>query len=161
MQEKVLDDYPAIDYVVVGEGEETLRELLATPARNRRASKGWYLRDADGEAFFTGTGAKLLDLDNLPFPDYEKLAGYPGGLHPADLQLSEGPERQLHLQPRLPLRLQLLRPLGLPQELPLQLGRLSLPPSALSEGALSASATSISMTTSSPSTASGWPISAG
>ncbi|EKD37039.1 MAG: Radical SAM protein, partial [uncultured bacterium] len=35
MQEKVLDTYPGIDFVVVGEGEETLRELLATPADRR------------------------------------------------------------------------------------------------------------------------------
>jgi len=77
MQEQVLDVYPGIDYVVVGEGEETLRELLATPEDQRRNVAGLVLRDADGKAFFTGRRKELLDLDTLPFPDYAKLAGYP------------------------------------------------------------------------------------
>ncbi len=77
VKEDVLDTYPAIDYAVVGEGEETLRELLATPEERRVEVAGLVLRDVDGKAFFTGRRKKLLDLDSLPFPDYTKLAGYP------------------------------------------------------------------------------------
>ena len=77
MQEKVLEEYPVIDYVVVGEGEETLRELLATSAGQRDTVASVVLRGADGRPFFTGRRKELLDLDTLPFPDYAKLAGYP------------------------------------------------------------------------------------
>ena len=75
--EAVLDNYAVIDYAVVGEGEETLRELLATPKERRAEVEGLVLRDPDGKALCTGRRKKLLDLDSLPFPDYTKLAGYP------------------------------------------------------------------------------------
>ena len=77
LREEVLAAYPFIDYVVVGEGEETLRELLATPEENRAGVEGVVLRDGDGKVIFTGRRKQLLDLDSLPFPDYRKLAGYP------------------------------------------------------------------------------------
>lgn len=77
MQEKVLADYPAIDCVVVGEGEETLRELLATPVERRGEVLSIALRGPDGRPCFTGRRKTLLDLDSLPLPDYAKLAGYP------------------------------------------------------------------------------------
>lgn len=77
MQEQVLEAYAGIDYVVVGEGEETLRELLATPAEHRMDVAGLVLRGPDGKVHFTGRRKELLDLDSLPFPDYAKLAGYP------------------------------------------------------------------------------------
>lgn len=77
VREKVLDTYPDIDYAVVGEGEETLRELLATPEERLVQVEGLVLRGTDGKAFFTGRRKELLDLDSLPFPDYRKLAGYP------------------------------------------------------------------------------------
>ncbi len=77
VKEDVLDTYPCIDYAVVGEGEETLKELLSTPEELRAGVEGLVLRDPDGKAFFTGRRKKLLDLDSLPFPDYTKLAGYP------------------------------------------------------------------------------------
>jgi anaerobic magnesium-protoporphyrin IX monomethyl ester cyclase len=77
VKEEILDNYSAIDYAVVGEGEETLRELLATPEERRTEVEGLVLRGPAGKAFFTGRRKKLLDLDSLPFPDYTKLAGYP------------------------------------------------------------------------------------
>jgi radical SAM superfamily enzyme YgiQ (UPF0313 family) len=77
VKEAVLDGYPVIDYAVVGEGEETLRELLTTPAERRAEVEGLVLRGPDGKALFTGRRKQLLDLDSLPFPDYQKLAGYP------------------------------------------------------------------------------------
>ncbi|MDK9708516.1 MAG: B12-binding domain-containing radical SAM protein [Desulforhopalus sp.] len=77
LREQVLDNYPLIDYVVVGEGEETLRELLATAEAERQGVEGVVLRGEGGKAVFTGRRKKLLDLDSLPFPDYRKLAGYP------------------------------------------------------------------------------------
>ncbi len=77
LKQAILRDYPGIDYVCVGEGEEALRELmLADPDRIGRI-KGIVHRDGSGEILFTGHRKHLLDLDALPFPAYEKLAGYP------------------------------------------------------------------------------------
>jgi radical SAM superfamily enzyme YgiQ (UPF0313 family) len=39
--------------------------------------QGIVYRDANGEICFTGYRTKAIDLDTLPFPAYEKLAGYP------------------------------------------------------------------------------------
>lgn len=77
VKEKVLTHYPAIDYCVVGEGEETLFQLITTPINSLESVKGLVLRDGEGVPFFSGERTKLLDLDSLPFPDYQKLAGYP------------------------------------------------------------------------------------
>jgi radical SAM superfamily enzyme YgiQ (UPF0313 family) len=78
VKEQVLSEYPCIDYCVVGEGEETLRELICTREELRQDVRSIVLRDDTGCSRFTGPRSKMLDLDALPFPDYSKLAGYPG-----------------------------------------------------------------------------------
>lgn len=75
VKEAVLAEYPVIDFCVVGEGEEGLRELIE--AEDAREVEGIVFRDENGQPCFTGYRKKLLDLDSLPFPAYEKLAGYP------------------------------------------------------------------------------------
>lgn len=77
LKERILETSPVIDYVVVGEGEETLHQLLTTGREKLYQVEGLVLRDASGAAVFNGLRKKLLDLDELPFPDYAKLAGYP------------------------------------------------------------------------------------
>lgn len=77
LKESVLRGYPEIDCVVVGEGEETLRELLGAEAGEMERVRGIIFRRMDGEVVFTGHREPLLDLDSLPFPAYEKLAGFP------------------------------------------------------------------------------------
>ncbi len=77
LREAILDQYPVVDYVVVGEGEETLRELLCTPSPELMDVEGLVLRLGDGVSCFTGRRKKQLDLDSLPFPSYHKLEGYP------------------------------------------------------------------------------------
>lgn len=74
LKEKVLADFPAVDLVVAGEGEETLAELMAggTPA----TTPGVVCRDGKNGNIFTGY-RQGIELDRLPFPAYEKLAGYP------------------------------------------------------------------------------------
>jgi radical SAM superfamily enzyme YgiQ (UPF0313 family) len=73
----VLDGFPALDFGVVGEGEETLAELAGGAWEHPEAVKGLVYRDADGRPRFTGYRDRLLDLDQLPFPAYDKLDGYP------------------------------------------------------------------------------------
>ncbi len=78
LKEKVLMDYPIIDFTVVGEGEQTLVELLESGGHGEAARiPGMVYRDDSGEVCFTGYRKKGIELDSLPFPAYEKLAGYP------------------------------------------------------------------------------------
>ncbi|PLY00941.1 MAG: B12-binding domain-containing radical SAM protein, partial [Desulfuromonas sp.] len=76
LKEKVLADYPEVDLVTVGEGEETLCEVLQAGDELENL-KGVVVRGHDGTPLFTGYRDKLLELDTLPFPAYEKLAGFP------------------------------------------------------------------------------------
>ena len=78
MKEKALRDFPAVDFSVVGEGEETLAEFLAGGADDPSRVRGLVWRDAgSGEVRFNGYREKGVVLDSLPFPAYEKLPGFP------------------------------------------------------------------------------------
>ncbi|MBW2708151.1 MAG: cobalamin-dependent protein [Deltaproteobacteria bacterium] len=74
----LLDGYEAIDYLCLGEGEATLAELASgkTPAR----INGLAWRDG-GRAVLNPPRPQIPDLDDLPFPAYEKLKGFPKGYH--------------------------------------------------------------------------------
>jgi radical SAM superfamily enzyme YgiQ (UPF0313 family) len=78
LREQVLRDYPAVDLVVVGEGEETLCELMDGGTAVPSGVSGVVYRDSAGEALFTGRRQAALELDSLPLPAYDKLKGYPG-----------------------------------------------------------------------------------
>lgn len=73
----ILERFAAVDYGVVGEGEEPLRELLASGGEGAAAIAGLVYRDAAGQAQFNGYPSQALALDDLPFPAYHKLDGYP------------------------------------------------------------------------------------
>lgn len=75
--ERVLRDYPQVDFAVVGEGEVTFHELVLAQGQNPEAVSGLVFRHPDGSVQFTGSRGPGLELDSLPFPAYEKLAGYP------------------------------------------------------------------------------------
>lgn len=78
LRESVLSEYLCIDYCVVGEGEETMRKLLLHPdGKEMNELPGLVYRRSSGEVCFSGFRKELLDLDSLPFPAYDKLAGYP------------------------------------------------------------------------------------
>ncbi len=77
MKEKVLRDFPVIDFCVAGEGEETLAALLEAGPSGAASIPGLVHRGAGGEACFTGYRPGGVVLDELPFPAYEKLEGYP------------------------------------------------------------------------------------
>ncbi|MDD5254545.1 MAG: radical SAM protein, partial [Candidatus Omnitrophica bacterium] len=74
-----------IDYVVMGEGEITIKELLRALEGNKdvRQVKGIaYLKD--GEVVFTGPREPITDFDTLPHPDfslvrYARIKLYPVG----------------------------------------------------------------------------------
>jgi anaerobic magnesium-protoporphyrin IX monomethyl ester cyclase len=77
LKNRVLETFPVIDFVVVGEGEQSLTELIEKSPEDVDSVQGLVFRDAKGEICFTGYRSKAIDLDTLPFPAYEKLAGYP------------------------------------------------------------------------------------
>ena len=76
LKEQLIESFPDVDFLVVGEGEETLYELITSQGENPDQIQGLAYRDATGPVF-TGYRRKLLELDSLPFPAYEKLAGFP------------------------------------------------------------------------------------
>ncbi len=77
--EDALKGRQEIDFGVVGEGEETLYELMnASSGAETGAIPGLIRRDGSGEPVFNGFRAAGLNLDTLPFPAYAKLAGFPG-----------------------------------------------------------------------------------
>ncbi len=75
LREKIIQDYPEVDYVVVGEGEQTLRSLMEADGHPKGIA-GLVHRD-NGQAVFSGVQKKLLDLDTLPLPAYDKIEGFP------------------------------------------------------------------------------------
>ena len=67
-------NYPAIDYVVVGEGEITFPLFLKALQGNEELKnvKGLYLRE-NNESIFTGKRTLIPDMDDIPFPAYDLL----------------------------------------------------------------------------------------
>ncbi len=76
LKEEILERFPEVDFIIAGEGEEALYELLVSGGREPEKVPGLVYRDATGPVF-TGHRKQLLELDDLPFPAYEKLSGYP------------------------------------------------------------------------------------
>jgi len=76
LKEGLFAKYPAMDFAVVGEGEETMCELARCGRDDPASVKGLIYRKGS-EVINTGYRDKGLVLDDLPFPAYEKLAGFP------------------------------------------------------------------------------------
>lgn len=71
---KILEQYPAIDYLVTGEGEKAMAELAAGAAPG--TIQGLVYRDGTSIKD-NGLRTDLVELDSLPFPAYHKLEGFP------------------------------------------------------------------------------------
>jgi anaerobic magnesium-protoporphyrin IX monomethyl ester cyclase len=78
MQCRLLDDYPAFDFLIAGEGEISLAELAAGIDPDQIPG---LIRRKDSAAVVNEPRAKIADLDSLPFPAYEKLRGFPQDYH--------------------------------------------------------------------------------
>jgi radical SAM superfamily enzyme YgiQ (UPF0313 family) len=77
LQGQLLADYPEVDSAVIGEGEETLHELIDVGFDQAASVAGLVHRNTEGTPEFNGYRTVSLELDSLPFPAYEKLEGYP------------------------------------------------------------------------------------
>jgi radical SAM superfamily enzyme YgiQ (UPF0313 family) len=78
MEGRLLDDYPAFDFLIAGEGEITLAELAAGIDPVEIPGLIWH---KDSAAVVNEPRSKIVDLDGLPFPAYEKLRGFPQDYH--------------------------------------------------------------------------------
>jgi len=76
LKEGLFPAFPAMDFAVIGEGEETMAQLVLSGRDDPASVKGIIYRQG-GEATFNGYREKGLVLDDLPFPAYEKLEGFP------------------------------------------------------------------------------------
>ena len=72
----LLDGYEAIDYLCMGEGEATLADLASGKKPAHVNGLAW--RDGN-QAVLNPTRPQISDLDDLPFPSYGKLEGFPKG----------------------------------------------------------------------------------
>ncbi len=73
---QLLGRFAQIDYLAIGEGEVTLSQLAA--GLDQREISGLVWRD--GDAIVTNPQRQHIEnLDDLPFPAYEKLSGFPKG----------------------------------------------------------------------------------
>ena len=77
LKEQLLADYPLFDAFIVGEGEESFYQLVVSSVAERSTLSGVVWRGTDGSVVFNGYRQPGLNLDELPFPAYDKLAGFP------------------------------------------------------------------------------------
>jgi len=82
--EQTLLDYPVFDFGGIGEGENTLKELVEALSGDRSALEvpGVVFRK-NGEVILGAQRPVIEDLDSLPFPAWDLLDGFPGLYHPA------------------------------------------------------------------------------
>jgi radical SAM superfamily enzyme YgiQ (UPF0313 family) len=73
----LLDSFPAIDYLVIGEGEQTMLELARAGFRGADRIPGVACRDANGRGTLATQRDLIPDLDDLPFPAYRRLPLFP------------------------------------------------------------------------------------
>ncbi|HEY0664492.1 MAG TPA: radical SAM protein [Gallionella sp.] len=74
----LLEHFPEIDYLCIGEGEGALLDL----ADGKPLAEISNLVYRDGGRIVTNPRRqRILNLDELPFPAYEKLAGFPWAYH--------------------------------------------------------------------------------
>lgn len=72
--ETAMQAIPEVDFGMIGEGERTIVELVeALTEKNRKVEdvRGLIIRNADGALTTTAPREEIIDLDSLPFPDYE------------------------------------------------------------------------------------------
>lgn len=72
-KECILSRFPAIDFVIAGEGEFAFKKLV--DGQQPRNIGGLYFRN--GSAIEHGPQATACDMDDLPFPAYDLCGGFP------------------------------------------------------------------------------------
>jgi radical SAM superfamily enzyme YgiQ (UPF0313 family) len=78
LKEKLLASCPSFDYFVAGEGELTMSELASDVDP---AGIAGLIHRQEGNALANAPREHIANLDDLPFPAYEKLPGFPRDYH--------------------------------------------------------------------------------
>lgn len=75
LPEETMRDNPHFDLAVIGEGEETLIELLNAleEGKEPRSVNGLVVRQPPDEVFLTGERPVIKNLDQLPYPAFDLL----------------------------------------------------------------------------------------
>lgn len=75
VEEQILERFPWIDVIAVGEGERTGPDLLGAIRRGDDLTRvaGLVVRDRDGRIVRTPTRERVADLDAVPFPAFEHI----------------------------------------------------------------------------------------
>ncbi len=74
----LLEHFQEIDFLCIGEGEGALLDLADGKAPEEIAN---LVYRKEGRIIANPRRPRILDLDELPFPAYEKLSGFPEGYH--------------------------------------------------------------------------------
>lgn len=90
MRQELLERYPLIDYAVVGEGEQAMLALLER-GMDAPDSVPSLLFRASGDVRMSSAPAVPMILDDLPFPAYERLPGFPKSYHLAIFNYGKAP----------------------------------------------------------------------
>ncbi len=94
LPEETLHSLPAIDLLVVGEGEQTFAAILNKLDRSGsipKEVKGTVYRENDN-TISRAPRRKLIDpLDSLPLPDWSLLNGFPENFHPSPARIRRWP----------------------------------------------------------------------
>ena len=84
--------FPVFDVACIGEGEETILDLLAAlDARTSLANIPGIILRQNGELLSTGRRPFLKDLDQLPYPAWDLLKGFPEHYRPAAFKIRKSP----------------------------------------------------------------------
>jgi len=73
--EQILKTYPFVDYVIKGEGDMAILELLECIENDIKPSEVEGISFVDEDRYFTNPSAIVENLDHLPFPDRNLLKG--------------------------------------------------------------------------------------
>jgi radical SAM superfamily enzyme YgiQ (UPF0313 family) len=73
----LLDSYPALDLLVIGEGENTMLELAQAGFKGVENIPGVAFRGPDSKGTLSAQRELIKDLDSLPFPAYHRLPNFP------------------------------------------------------------------------------------
>lgn len=77
----LLEQFPEIDYLCIGEGEGAMLDLAEGKPLSEIDNLIWRDEANNGRLVINPRRHRILDLDELPFPAYEKLAGFPHAYH--------------------------------------------------------------------------------
>ncbi len=78
LKKKILDECPVVDALIAGEGEKSFLEFVSAGLENAPHIGGVVYRDHSGVSRFTGYRSDPVELDELPYPAYDALEGFPG-----------------------------------------------------------------------------------